>query len=393
MRSVENISVVMCALTTAFCATAFGAEDEKPTERPGAISIAQIKREAPIDFENEILPIFKKNCLACHNKTKAKADLILETPQTILKGAESGAVVLPGKSGESLLLKVAAHQVEDTIMPPRDNKVAASDLTPQELGLLKLWIDQGAKGEVRGPLPVIWQPLPEGLNPIFAVALTPDGQYAACSRANQIFIYHLPSGHLVERLTDSQLLKSGVYSKPGAAHLDFVHSLTFSPDGDLLASGGYREVKLWRRQKSRPRYDLVLDKAVRSIAVSPDKKWIATGTDEGTSQLRELTTGTEVKTLRSHEQAITSLTFSPDGTKLCSGSLDKSFRVWSVADGAIAGTVATPAEINAVIWSAGGKQIVTAHEDHLVRVWHWPTEDGAMLNKELKGHEGPVTSL
>jgi WD40 repeat protein len=100
-----------------------------------------------------------------------------------------------------------------------------------------------------------------------------------------------------------------------------------------------------------------------------------------------------VKILRGHEKAITSLQFSPNGTKLCSGSLDKSFRVWSVPDGAMARTVATPAEINAMIWSAGGRQIVTAHEDQLIRVWQWPTADAAMPDKELKGHEGPVTSL
>ena len=71
-------------------------------------------------------------CLACHNKTTTKAKLILETPLDILKGGESGKVVVPKRSGESLLLKIASHQVKP-MMPPKNNKVQESDLTPEEL--------------------------------------------------------------------------------------------------------------------------------------------------------------------------------------------------------------------------------------------------------------------
>src|ERR1043165_8430375 len=126
------------------------AQDQPP---PGVkrnpIPIAKIDRKTPVDFEKKILPILKNNCLACHNKTTTKAGLILETPQDILKGGESGKVVAPKRSGESLLLKIASHEVKPT-MPPRNNKVEAYDLTPDELGLIKLWIDQGAQGEVYG---------------------------------------------------------------------------------------------------------------------------------------------------------------------------------------------------------------------------------------------------
>src|SRR3954466_2185588 len=59
------------------------------------IPIAKIDRKTPVDFEKEILPVLKNNCLACHNRTTTKADLVLETPQDILKGGESGKVVVP----------------------------------------------------------------------------------------------------------------------------------------------------------------------------------------------------------------------------------------------------------------------------------------------------------
>jgi WD40 repeat protein len=373
------------------------AEEKAVDERKGAaISIAEIKHTTPVDFEKEVLPILKNNCLACHNQTKAKADLVLETPQTILKGGESGPAVIPGNSIESLLLKVASHQ-EKPRMPPRDNKVAAVDLTPEELGLIKLWIDQGAKGEVRAVAPIEWRPLPPGLNPIYALAVTSDGQFAACGRANQIFVYHLPSRQLITRLTDPHLLKTNADGRPGVAHRDLVHALAFSPDGTLLASGGFREVKIWRRPRNVEKFRLASpsSNAVRTVAGSRDGKWLATGETNGVIQLWDLTSGKAVRTLSGHEAAITSLKFSPDNAKLCSGSVDKSIRVWTLAEGSLFAQTNTVAEVNAVTWVHRDTQLAVAGSDHIIRILQLPeAASGALtLVKELKGHEGAVTTL
>ncbi|HWN95811.1 MAG TPA: c-type cytochrome domain-containing protein, partial [Methylomirabilota bacterium] len=237
----------LAMLVGVFClALSFIDLGEAAEPGPKAIPIARIRHSGTVDFEREILPILKNNCLACHNETKPKGGLVLETPQSILKGGDAGPAVVPKKPAESLLLKVAAHQDPELIMPPPDNKVAAMPLRPDQLGLVQRWIEQGAKGQVRPSAPIAWQPIPQGLNAIYAVALTRDGQFAACGRANQIFVYHLPTGRLAARLNDPLLEKT---SNAGAAHRDTINSLVFSPDGELLASGGYRDVKLWRRAK------------------------------------------------------------------------------------------------------------------------------------------------
>src|SRR5205809_7272234 len=62
------------------------AADEPKAAAPQPIAIRDVKRRSPIDFESDVLPILKANCLACHNQTSTKADLVLETPQTIRKG-------------------------------------------------------------------------------------------------------------------------------------------------------------------------------------------------------------------------------------------------------------------------------------------------------------------
>src|SRR3954467_1064556 len=99
------------------------------------IEIAAVKHEGDVDFEKEILPIFRRNCLACHSATEAQSDLVLESPQTILKGGAEGPAGGAGKGSDSQLIKLASKQKEP-FMPPPDNDVKAKPLTPQELGLI-----------------------------------------------------------------------------------------------------------------------------------------------------------------------------------------------------------------------------------------------------------------
>ncbi len=369
----------------------------KPKEALKPIEIAEVKHDGPVDFEKEILPIFRRNCLACHSATEAQSDLTLETPQSILKGGSEGPSVVAGKSAESLLLKLAARQKEP-VMPPPDNDVKAKPLNPQELGLIKKWIDEGAKGEVKAAnANIVWQPLPAGVNPIYAVAITSDGQYAAVARANQIFLYHIPSKRELGRLTDPDLLKKGLYTAAGVADLDLIQSLKFSPDNTLLASGGFRTVKLWRKPTPTKAVDLAgLETAARSLATSTDGKWAAIGEENGKIRIFEVATGKVTKTLEGHSAATTGVTFNADATKLVSGSQDKTFRVWNIADQKELAKVETPAPVNAVALVAEGKTVATGGGDNIVRLYAMLDAAPAEAPKplfEMTGHSGPITSL
>lgn len=254
--SVLRASVLMVAIAS----TASGA----------VLPVAKLDRKTPVDFHTEIVPVLKANCTACHNKTTTKAGLNLETPQLMLKGGDSGPSVVPGKGSESLLLQSAMHD-SDSEMPPKGNKVGAVNLSPQELGLIKLWIDQGAKAGELKAREIAWQSLPPGLTPIYAVAISPGGEYAACSRANQVFVYDLAARKQVAQFV---------------AHRDVTLALAFSPDGTRLASGSFGEVKVWKASVAPPPVsDLVrlsrraalavLDVAFQTSAVAEVDKEVA----------------------------------------------------------------------------------------------------------------------
>ena len=284
-----------------------------------------------MNFETEVLPLLAKNCLACHKSVDPENGLVLETPESIRKGGEHGPAVVPGKSGQSRLLQLASHE-KNPIMPPVDNKVAATALSPEQLGLIKAWIDQGAQGSVGTIARVVpRQPLPSAAHPILALAITPDDDYVACSRGNRLAIYDLRGPRMVAELVDPALAASG---RPAAAHEDLIRSLAFDHQGELLASSGFRTVKLWRRPHGALEREIPASPAVRAMAVSPNGLLIAIGTQSGAIELHDPTGKQPVKTLATkHDSAVTGMAFAPDGSRLYSAGLDKTIRISDVASG------------------------------------------------------------
>lgn len=354
------------------------------------IAIEVPTRDKPVDFESEVLPILRANCTACHSERKKEAGLVLETPQQIAKGGESGPAIIAGKSGESLLMKVASHQ-QETFMPPAENQVGAKTLAPAQLGTIKLWIDQGAAGNVSTARSVRWQPLPQGHQPIFATAVTPDGQYAACSRGNQIDVYHVPTGKLSAQLIDPAVQ---------AAHTDVIRSLAFDAQGELLASGGFREVKLWRRPRMSVKAQWPQEAPRTAMSVSADGVLAALGDESGKVRIVDVATGSTKQTVAAHSAAVTGLAFSADGTALYSASADKSLKAWNTGSGAAVGMAAqTALPIGSLASLKNGEWLVTGEEDGNLHVWETKTlretssDAEAKPMQEIKAHEGAVTAL
>src|SRR5215471_1812015 len=92
-----------------------------------------------VNFSKEIKPILESSCIKCHGRGRTKGSFQLDTRETFLKGGDSGVAVVPGKSADSLLIALVAGVDPDNVMPKKGSR-----LTPEQVGIVRAWIDQGA---------------------------------------------------------------------------------------------------------------------------------------------------------------------------------------------------------------------------------------------------------
>lgn len=296
-----------------------------------AFAAASQAMSAELDFYQDIYPFLKTNCISCHNKTTTKADLDMETPEMMKKGGESGPSIIPGKGAESLVVLASLHQ-NDLEMPPASNKSGAVNLTPKEVAMLTQWINEGAKSSTQQQRTVAWQPLAAGVHPIYSVAVSQDGRYAACGRSNKIFVYDLATRQFITQITDPSL-------KDGAAHRAMVQSLAFNADGTRLASGSFREVKIWHLAPTNPAPRPA--QAARPIEAAVLKK------------LAEVAKTT-----------FTSQTATADGKQIATGGADGSVRVWDAVTAKplieLRGTVSLAKKAAELSWSVAAQGLEQA---------------------------------
>jgi hypothetical protein len=97
-----------------------------------------------VTYATDIKPIFDASCVKCHDSTKhPKAHLALDSLAGVLKGDQDGPVLTVGNSAKSdLVLSVAHIGDPDSFMPKGK---MATKLTDDQIGLIRAWIDQGAK--------------------------------------------------------------------------------------------------------------------------------------------------------------------------------------------------------------------------------------------------------
>jgi len=88
-----------------------------------------------VSFAKDVLPIFESSCFKCHGGNKTEKGLDLKTYASVMLGSQNGAVIVAGDADNSLLFKA----VSSGKMPKRGTK-----LTPQQLDLIKNWINSGA---------------------------------------------------------------------------------------------------------------------------------------------------------------------------------------------------------------------------------------------------------
>ena len=343
------------------------------------------------------------------------------------------------------------HGIVDNIVFSPDGRIFATG--SKDSGTVSLW--NADTGEHLHTL--------DGSGPL---AFSPDGRTLASNDSSGLTLWDVATGENIKTLRANTLyitfssdgrtlvnaglygtirfwdVKTGEHLRTIEGHRVPSETLVFSPDGQMLASGGYHwdgdhsdGPSLWDAATGRHLRTLTANRQfaplesvvfsldgktlaggtqspwreadttillwnvatgdlihtfggpttwVLSVVFSPDGQTLASGSHDSTVRLWDVATGENIKTLRGHTERVRSVVFSPDGQTLASGSEDSTICLWDVATGSLLQTLTEhPDSVVSLSFSPNGQALASGGEDSIVRLWN--TSTGEPI-RTLSGH-------
>lgn len=374
-------------------------------------SVGSVRAQGkPVSFIDDVAPIFREYCLACHDSKKKSGKYDMTSFAKLLEGGAVGDPVTAGKSAESELYTLLVT-AEERRMPPRKDNL--SGVPKAKADIVKRWIDEGAKLdggiEVKADLikelrvrwkapasPVAYK-YPTIIN---AMAFTPDGTRLVVGGHQELTVWNVADAKLIKRihtraerayamafLADGKLAVAG--GRPGQEGDLRVFDIDGSPgvpENGVAMLDGIGDSKVMLRQL------LDVDDSVLCLAVSNDGKKLAAGACDRLVRVWEVGTWKLDQTIENHADWVMALAFSPDGKVLFSGSRDKTAKVWDLT--AKESLLTFPDHQNTVFGiavKADGKAGYSVGADGQVRTWN-ATGDGKQI-KVIGSHSGEALRL
>jgi dipeptidyl aminopeptidase/acylaminoacyl peptidase len=346
---------------------------------------SRVKAASAPNFGADIAPILQKNCLACHSGTTKMGDLVMDSYGSLMKGGTHGVVIVPGNAQSSRLVQMLEGKTEPR-MP-----FGADPLPAADIAAIEAWINAGAKGPTASeaktlttaPIPEI---KPEVLvaSPVSSVRFSPDGKLLAVGGYREVRLLDSDTGKVLATLS---------------GHADYVRSIAFSPDGKLLAAAGgppqrFGEINIWDVQSHQLLKTMQgHNDCIYSIAWSPDGKLIASGSYDKMAKLWDVASGKEISNLKDHIDAVFAVAFSSDGKRLATASQDRTVKIWDVATGKRLYSLSDASDgLSAIAYSPSGDRIAAAGYDKTIYIWRLGADDGHLV-QSLIADEDSILSL
>jgi hypothetical protein len=375
--------------------------------------------DRPVSFVNDVAPILKENCYACHDAKKHSGKLEMTSYAKLRQGGTDDDPVAPGKPGESLLVQRLTAEGDKRMPPPPKDRISAGEgaLPPAKITVIRRWIEQGAKLDTdvaqdadlvrelrkrwKAPAPPDRYPLPVVVT---ALAFSPDGQRLVVGGHHEVTIWETAGGKLIQRIR---------------TRAERAYSFAFVPDGKLVVAGGRpgQEGDVCVYNLAAPpsattegvaRLDgvgdskvlvarlLDVDDSVLCLALSPDGKRLAAGGCDRVVHVWDISDGVTAarpdQTVEDHSDWVLGVAFSPDGKELLTASRDKTAKVWDLVRKEV--TASFPEHQSAVygiVMRADGKVAATVGADRMLRLWN--AAEGGKPMRSVGGHGDEVLKI
>ena len=336
-------------------------------------------------FHRDIRPILQKNCAGCHQPAAKASDLDLTTYAGFKAGGKRGAAFQAGNAAESLTLKY----VTGAMKPPMP--LGQPPLPAGDIDLLKAWIIAGAKDDTpaveESNQPTVYTQPPV----VTAIRFSPNGEMLAISGNREVLLHKADGSALLKRL-------------PGKA--ERLLSIAWSTDSKMLIAGGgtparFGEVQWWdvASGKQLHRAELTND-TVFGASLAPDSSKVAVGCTDNTVHAFDTATGNELYKLGNHEGWVLGTVFDVSGKRLVSVSRDRAAKLIDAKAGQFLENVnQMKTELNAVARHPKQDIIAVGGEDRYAYVYkldrprNLKVGDDATFVRRLERQDGPVLAI